>query len=162
MKKIFAGFVLILSIAGIYVSWNIFGPTVSAPENKYFYITTGSNFEKVKKELQQQAIISGNFFFDKLARQTKYNKNVKAGRYEIKEGMSLYGLIRMLRSGKQSPVKLVINKLRTKEDLARKIGQQFECDSLDAIHFLSNNDSLKIYGLDSQNVMQAVIPNTAH
>jgi UPF0755 protein len=162
MKKIFAGLVLILSVAGIYVGWNIFGPTVSAPENKYFYIATGSNFEKVKKELQQQAIISGDFFFNKLARQTKYNKNIKAGRYEIKEGMSLYGLIRMLRSGKQSPVKLVINKLRTKEDLARKIGQQFECDSLDAILFLSNNDSLKIYGLDSQNVLLAVIPNTYH
>jgi UPF0755 protein len=54
----------------------------------------------------------------------------------------------------------VINKLRTKEDLAKKIGQQFESDSLTVINFLSSNDSVKRYGLDSLTVMTAVIPNT--
>jgi UPF0755 protein len=66
----------------------------------------------------------------------------------------------MLRSGRQAPVRLVINKLRTKEDLAKKIGQQFESDSLTVINFLSSNDSVKRYGLDSLTVMTAVIPNT--
>ncbi|MEX0636831.1 MAG: endolytic transglycosylase MltG, partial [Ferruginibacter sp.] len=89
-----------------------------------------------------------------------YPQNVKAGRYEIKNGMSYYNLIRRLKSGHQSPVKLVINKLRTKEDLARKIGQQFECDSLEVIQFLSSNDAVQTFKLDSHTVMSAVIPNT--
>lgn len=160
MKRIAVVLLFVISLSGIFAGWKIFGPTVSAPEGKFFYINTGSSYQKVKSDLQQQSIISGNFFLDQMARQTQYDKNVKPGRYEIKDGMSLYNLLRMLKSGNQSPVRLVINKLRTKEDLAKKIGQQFECDSLDVINFLSNNDSLIKYNLDSHTVMTAVIPNT--
>ncbi len=74
--------------------------------------------------------------------------------------MSVFTLVRMLRSGNQSPVNLVITKLRTKEDLASKIDTYFECDSLSFISFLNNADSLKKYKLDSNTVMTAVIPNT--
>ena len=89
----------------------------------------------------------------------KFN-TVKAGKYEIKKSMSLFELIRMLKNGKQTPVKLTITKLRLKEDFARKLGQQFEFDSLAAIQFLTNNDSLKNFGLDSNTVMAAVMPDT--
>jgi UPF0755 protein len=66
----------------------------------------------------------------------------------------------MLRSGNQTPVNFVITKLRTKEDFAKKIGNNFECDSVSVIQFLNNNDSLSKYDLDSNTVMTAVIPNT--
>ena len=56
-------------------------------------------------------------------------RTVKAGKYKITDGMSLYHLVKMLRSGKQVPVNLVITKLRTKEDLAKKIAANFETDS---------------------------------
>ena len=160
MKKVVAVLLIVVSIAALYTGWQIFGPTLAAPEGKYFYIPTGAPFQKVISDLQQQEIISGTFFFDKIARQVKYYKNVKPGRYEIKDGMSVYNLLKMLKSGRQSPVRLVINKLRTKEDLAKKIGQQFEADSLETIRFLGSNDSLKSYGVDSHTVMTLVIPNT--
>ena len=160
MKKILLVLFIIGSIATIYAGWHLFGPAVNAPEGKYFYIKSGTDYNSVKNELIDQQIISNSFFFDKLARQAKYEQRVKAGRYEIKNGMSVYNLIRMLKAGRQVPVRLVINKLRTKEDLAKKIGQQFECDSLQVINFLSSNDSLKKYGLDSFTVITAVIPNT--
>jgi UPF0755 protein len=84
----------------------------------------------------------------------------KAGKYEIKDAMSLFELIRMLRNGRQTPVKLVITKIRLKEDLARKLSQQFEFDSLTAISFFTNNDSLRQFGLDTSSMMAAVMPNT--
>ena len=89
----------------------------------------------------------------------KFN-SVKAGKYEIKKSMSLFELIRVLKNGKQTPVKLVITKLRLKEDFARKLGQQFEFDSLAAFNFLTNNDSLKNFGVDSNTVMATVMPDT--
>lgn len=160
MKRIFTVLFVILVLGGIYAAWSIFGPTVSAPADKYFYVKTGSSYEEVKRELKDQNIISGTFIFDKLAGQLKYKDHVKAGRYEIKDGSSLLTLVRMLKSGNQSPVKLVINKLRTKEDLASKIGKNFECDSTQVISFLTSNDSLKQYRLDTNTVMTAVIPDT--
>jgi UPF0755 protein len=160
MKKIILLLLILGSLIGIYAGWQILGPTVKAPADKYFYIPTGAVYHDVLNTLRSERVISNKFFFDKLARQAKYHQNVRAGRYEIKNGSSVYNLVRMLRSGRQSPVRLVINKLRTKEDLAKKIGQQFESDSLTVINFLSSNDSLKNYGLDSLTALTAVIPNT--
>ena len=56
-----------------------------------------------------------------VAKYLNYDKAIKPGKYKIDDGMSLINLIRMLRSGNQTPVKLVITKLRTKEDLAKYI-----------------------------------------
>jgi UPF0755 protein len=66
----------------------------------------------------------------------------------------------MLRNGQQTPVNLVITKLRTKNDLARLIGNKFECDSLDVIRFLNNNDSLEQFDLTPDLAMSAVLPDT--
>ena len=160
MKRILLILFLVLLIAGTYCAWVVFGPTISAPENKYFYIKTGSVYADVKNELKNRGIISGTFFFDKIAKQVKYDKNIKAGKYEIKNGMSLINLVRMLKGGRQSPVRFVINKIRTKEDLAGKIGEQFEVDSAEVINFITNNDSLEKYHVDSNTMMTIIIPNS--
>ena len=160
MKKIIGVVFILLFIIGGCCVWQVFGPTISAPADKFFYIKTGSSYSDVKTSLKTQNIISGNFFFDKIAGQLKYSDNIKPGKYEIKDNSSLLSLIRMLNSGNQSPVKFVINKLRTKEDLASKIGHNFECDSAEVIHFLMSNDSLQNYKLDTNSVMTTIIPNT--
>ncbi len=159
-KKIIYVILLLILLAGGFVAWKIFGPTVSSPQGKYFYIKTGSTYAEVKTALLDQHIISSEYFFDRIARQANYPSAVKAGRYEIKNGTSLFNLVRMLRSGKQSPVNLVITKLRTPEDLAAKIATNFECDSASMTGILNNIDSLRRYGLEENTVMTAVIPNT--
>ncbi len=152
-------FIVLIFIIG-YLGWTLFGPTITEPEKKYFYINTGSNYQTVKNNLLQKKIISGTFWFDRIANYLDYDKSIKPGKYKINEGMSLVNLVRMLRSGNQSPVNLVITKLRTKEDLAKKIGNDFECDSVSVINFLNDNDSLLKYKLDTNTLMTAVIPNT--
>jgi UPF0755 protein len=160
MKRTILAILFLLIIAGAFIGWKIFGPTVHAPEKKYFYVRTGDTYDDVKKNLADDKIIGSEFWFNQAAKKLSYPVKVKAGRYEIKEGMSIFNLVRMLRSGNQSPVNLIITKLRTKEDLAQKISANFETDSLAVISLLNNNDSLKKYGLDSNTVMTAVIPNT--
>ena len=159
-KKIIYTCLFILIAAGGFIGWKVFGPAVTVPEGNYFYIKTGSTYAEVKQALLDKKIISSEFFFSLVADRLHYSKSVKAGRYEIKKGMSLFNLIRMLRAGKQTPVNLVINKLRLKEDLAAKIASNFECDSLSVINFLNNPDSLKQYHLDSISLLTAIIPNT--
>ena len=160
MKKIVSILFFLLLIAGIYGAWQIFGPTVKPPADKYFYIKTGSTYSDVFNDLKKQEIISSPFLFNQLAKRAKYPGAIKAGRYELTKNMSNFKLLRMLKSGSQAPVKLVINKLRTKEDLAKKIGSLFEADEAEVLRFLYNNDSLRKYGLDSNTAITAVIPNT--
>ena len=159
-KKIIFGTLFFLLAAGGFITWQVFGPTVTSPEGKYFYVRTGSGYAEVKNSLAEQKIISGTFFFDLIAKQIKYPNAVKAGRYQVKNGMSLFGLLRMLRSGKQSPVNFVITKLRTKEDLAQKIANNFECDSAGFLQILNDPQSLQAYHADSNTIMTAVVPNT--
>ncbi len=159
-KRVIFSVLLIILIATIFCVWKIFGPVVNNPEKKFLYIKTGSTYEDVKDDLIKNQFITGSFWFDKIASYVDYPTNVKVGKYKMPDGMSLYHLIKMLRSGKQVPVKLVITKLRTKEDLAKKIAGNLEVDSLTVINFLNNTDSLQVFNVDTNTVMTDVIPNT--
>jgi UPF0755 protein len=130
-------------------------------KSKFLYIATGH----ANKDEVVQTIRNGNFVrnpgsFAFLASQMDVWKTIRPGKYEIKNGMSLFEIARMLRNGRQTPVNLVITKLRTKENLAALIGKRFEADSATFEAFLNNNDSLKPFGLDTNTVMTAVFPNT--
>ena len=143
-----------------FATWKVFGPAINNPGKKFLYIKTGSNYQQVKDSLIENEFLTGNFWFDKIAGYVDYPQKVKAGKYKIPDGMSLYHLIKMLRSGKQVPVNLVITKLRTKEDFAKKIAANFESDSLTAINFLNNEEALHEFDVDTNTVMTDVIPNT--
>jgi UPF0755 protein len=162
MKKkiILSVLLLLIIIAGIF-AWKFFGSAVSVPdkENEYLYIRTGSTIADVKKELIEKKFIRSTGSFNMVAKALKYT-NVKPGRYRMEPGMSMVNLVRMLRNGSQAPVNFVITKLRTKENLASRLANSFEPDSLQFISFLNNPDSLQAYGLDSNTVMAAAMPYT--
>lgn len=160
MRKPVAVFIVIAILLFGFIGWALFGPSSENEKTQYFYIPTGSDYAKVKHELTSQHILSSTFFFDQLAKYSGYHNRVKPGKYKVNAGMSVFNLLRMLRSGRQSPVNLVISKLRTKEDLAKKLGDSFEFDSTTASKFLYSEDSLAKYNLDSNTVMTAIIPNT--
>jgi UPF0755 protein len=161
-KKIILGILAILVAAGGFIGYKLFKPAVSNKQDSYFYIKTGDDVNTVKQNLVSEKFISGSNF-DMVAKLLKY-KNAKPGRYKLKDGMSLFKLIKLLRSGNQVEIKMVINKERTKELFAGKIGKgkkfDVECDSLQMINFLNNNDSLKKFGVDTNTVLSIVMPYT--
>ncbi len=145
----------------VYVSYRVFGSNTRAfGDNKYFYIHTGSTYNDVVDGLQQQGIIRNASSFNWLAKELGYPAKVKAGRYKISHGMSNFDIVKMLRSGKQSPVTLVINKLRTKEDFVHKVSNNLEADSTTLRAMLKDQVYLRQFGLDTNTVMCAVVPNT--
>lgn len=159
-KRIVSILFLIILVIVTITGWKLFGPTVKSPGGKYLYIRTNASYEDVKDSLLRNKIIIGSWWFDKVSGYLHYDKGIKPGRYRIDDGMNLVSLVRMLRSGNQAAVKLVITKLRTKEDLAKKIGDNFECDSASFIGFLNNYDSIAKYNVDTNTVLTAIIPNT--
>jgi UPF0755 protein len=160
-KKILRFVLLAVFAMAALVGWRLFGSNTGFSEKtKRFYVKTGSSFNEVMAALEEQQIVTNPGSFRWVAERLGYDKNVKAGRYDIKQGASIFDIIRRLRSGRQTPVRLVINKLRTREDLAGKIGSNFECDSSCFMEVLNNKEALREYGLDTNNVMTAIIPNT--
>jgi UPF0755 protein len=160
MRKSVVYILLVILVLFSIVLWQIFGPNIKNPDKRFLFIRTNSSYAQVKDSLLKDGFIKGDFWFNKIADYVDYTKNIKPGKYRVSNGMSVYHLVKMLRSGNQVPVNLIITKLRTKEDLAKKISRSFETDSATVIHFLNNNDSLSKFDVDSNTVMTVVIPNT--
>lgn len=135
--------------------------TAFSEPSKFLYIKTDSaDKSAVLKTLKEGNFLKNRSAFNLLANKMKYWSNIKPGRYQIKKNTNLLSLVRNLRNGNQTPVNFTITKIRTKEDLARMVGNKFECDSLAMISFLNSNDSLNKYGLTTEIAMTAVLPDT--
>lgn len=161
MKKIISLVLTALLLVALFAGWKVFGPALSTSHGDYLYIRTGESFDSFKDSLVSDKFLGSTGWFERVSGIMGFKpENIKAGKYKVKNGMSLFNLVRMLKNGRQVPVNLVITKLRTKEDFAHKAGSLFECDSLQVIHFLNNNDSLQKYSLDSNTVMSAILPDT--
>jgi len=149
--------VVIIAIAGRF----FFSNTPFSEKSKFLYIHTGHvSKNDVMKTIRKEILVSNPGSFDMIATQMDVWQSLHAGRYEVEKGTSLFELARMLRNGRQSPVNLVITKIRTKENFASLIGKKFETDSAEVMAFLNNKDILKKYQLDSNTVMTTVFPNT--
>lgn len=155
-------FIFILLIAiGAYIAYKIWGPnTGDMHEGTYLYIKTGYVYDDVLKELEEGGYVNDIYSFDLLAKEANYPDKVKAGRYKIQAGMSSYNMIRMLRSGNQEPVRVVLRKLRTRKDFAGFISIQLEPDSATIMQLLNNNEYLQKHNLDSNTALVPVIPDT--
>ncbi|MFT3704592.1 MAG: endolytic transglycosylase MltG [Agriterribacter sp.] len=161
VKKIVWIVVLAIIGTGLFFAWKVIGSNTKFESKKYnLYIKTGSNFDDVLETLRKDEVLHNPGIFSFLANKWDLPSKIKAGKYEIKKGESILSIVRMLRNGTQSPVNIVITKLRTKEDFARFAGKQLECDSTAIMEYFNNPDSLKANGLDSNTVMTAVIPDT--
>jgi UPF0755 protein len=160
LKKLFLGISLLLLVAAE-AAYLVFGPATSFQGPKYdLYVHTGRPYDSLMNELRQEGVINHPAVFNWLARRSGYPGKIRAGKYEIKKGMSLFNILKMLRNGRQVPVNLVITKLRTKENLAGLIGRKLECDSASFLTYLNNGDTLQRYGLDTNTVMTVILPNT--
>jgi len=151
--------IIILLLASIYI---VFGPATTFSDNaKYLYVREDAPAqEQITQQLDTGSIIRSTGIFNLLGKPAKAWQRITPGRFEIKKGVSVFSVLRMLRNNQQSPVRLVINKLRLPEDFARITGKNFSTDSITALQFFSSNDSLALLGVDTNTLMTLVIPDT--
>jgi UPF0755 protein len=129
-------------------------------ESMSFNLKSGATWEDVKQILYQNGTIIHRGSFEQLASLMKYPSLIKPGHYVITKNMNNRQLISKLRAGKQDPVKLVFNNIRTKQELAGHIAEQIEADSVSILTKLEDNEYLKQFGFSSFDVMSMFIPNT--
>lgn len=162
MKRILGWLVLIILILSSVVAWLLFGSSTAFNEkSKYFIIYEGqTNKETVLSILKNDGIISQTIGLSLIGSVTTVWPKIKSGKYEVKKGQSAFDIARMLRNGKQAEIRLVINKFRTTSDFAKLIGKQFSTDSTMAMQFLTSNDSLQQFAVDTTQLFTLIIPDT--
>lgn len=157
--KIISFFIIIvLSITG----WIILGPATTFQETKKIvFLKEGAPaFENLENQIDTSSVIKYPRFFKYIALRLKIDKSLRNGRFEIKKNQNLWSIIRMLKNNRQAPVKLIITKVRTKEQLASFLANKMEASDSLFLAFLNNDQLLSNYQLNKNTVMAAIMPNT--
>jgi UPF0755 protein len=162
MKRFLTFLLLIIVITGAIAAYMVLGSATNFDEKTKSFVVEDGKTDKasVIETLEKEHIINNTSMFGLLADQLDVWQRLKPGRFQLKNGDNLLTLVKILRNNRQAEVKLVINKLRTKEDFARLIAKNFSIDSLTAINYFNNNDSLHIFGVNDKTLFTIIIPNT--
>jgi UPF0755 protein len=162
MRRFLTLFLLaVLLTAGIF-AWKIFGSGTGFPEKTKTFIIDegGSGKNAVMTVLKEGDIINSPAAFSFLGSRLDIWGKIRPGKYEVKKGASLLDIVRMLKNGRLAEFKLVIKRIRIREDLARLISKNFKPDSASVMNFISSNDSLKKFDVDTTSLFTMIMQDT--
>lgn len=166
LKKLVISLIAVILLSGgsafLYFYQKVFKANVvtSNGETDFIYIKSNATFQDVVNQLTNRQMLHNLESFIWLAEFFEYQNDVKPGRYKIKQGMNNKDLVRLLKSGKQEPLKITINNFRTKEILAGKLGALLEADSLSIIQKLSSDEFEQEFELNADQAIAFFQPNT--
>lgn len=151
--------VVILAALGIY-GYRILSTGFDIDKTVYIYVDRSKNYDALLKEVEDSAKVESLSNFKLLASALGYEGNLKTGRYAVTPDMKAIDLIRNLRSGHQTPVKLKFNNIRTKEDLTERISEQLMIGKESLLSALDDKDKCQELGFTPETVVAMFIPNT--
>ena len=152
--------IVAIGLAGGFAYYALSSTRFSLKEPVTIYVDNQKNYDALLAQLQSEAQLKSPGLFNLLAKRIKYPENMKTGKYEIRSGMSYLEVIRMLRSGQQTPVQLTFNNIRLKTDLVERIGQQMMFSPDDLLDLLNDPIVAASFGLDTTTIITLFIPNT--
>ena len=126
-------------------------------ETAYVFIPTHATYKDVRNQLEP--LLDDIDSFDNLAERKKYTTNIKAGRFEIKKGMSNNDIINSIRS-KNLPIKLSFNNQETLEKLAGRVANQIEADSLSLLKAMKETAFLNKNKFKEATALGMYLPNS--
>jgi len=151
---------LALLVLVIYSSYTLFIKVTHFSAEKASFQYNAGGLDALADSLSAKKIIRDKTSFLVLAKLLNVEDRIKPGKFLIDKKTSLLNLIRILRNNQQARVKFILNKVRTKADLAKLIANTFAIDSADCMQYLTSNDSLAPLGTDTTQVLSLFIPNT--
>ena len=154
--------ILVLAAAGGLLLFALYGMLFASNtkfENEYqlLFIETDTSEEELITQITPFLKSSRSFRW--VAKQKKYLKNIKPGRFVLYKGMNNNELIMVLRS-ENKPIDLVIAPFERIEDVAGYVSRIIEADSADIMETFFDLDFLFQTKLRPENVLSLILPNT--
>lgn len=153
--------ILVIGAIGGYLAYKyLYMPNVNMENKKstIIYIPTGSTFEDVVDILSDNELLKNPESFKWLAKEKKYTKAVKPGKYRVLAKMSNSALINLLRLGKQEPVEINFTGLHTVNELMLRVGRRIEADSTALIRAVEDENYIGKFGFTKDNIQAFFIP----
>lgn len=151
--------ICLLAITAV-VAYYLTGSFSRSEQREYVYIDDNDNLDSVTAKLapiaSEQALLS----FKIISHHTRYDKNIRSGRYVIEPGEGTISVLRKLKNGHQEPLRLTIPESRTTDRLAGAIGRKLMMDSLSLSILLKDSAFCAAQGFDTTTIVSMFVPNT--
>ena len=165
MKKTVSILVLILCVVlagvGIEQYYRMFVSNLTSKDGEahLLYVYPGSSLDSVLWAVSETHEVASAWNMRLHCRLMKFTRP-KTGCYMLNEKEGDVSFIRRLRGGEQTPVEVSFNRIRTREQLAKRLSEQLLLDSIEVIERLEDNDYMSKYGLKKETAVCLFIPNT--
>jgi UPF0755 protein len=161
-KKIILGIVLLGLVGMGFFARNVwsvlFAPNTNFETATYeVYIPTNADYKTAFLIIADA--VENRDDFHTTAVKKKYNEYVKPGRFLILKGASNNDIINTVRS-ENRPVRVTFNNQERLENLAGRLSQQIEPDSLNLLRAMRDPKFLKENGLDIDTALSMYLPNS--
>jgi UPF0755 protein len=155
-------FSVLLSTLSFYFYQAFYSPNAltDKEEPHMLMIPSNATFQTVVDSLYGKGVINDLISFSFVAKVLNYQESVKPGLYTIPPKMNNIKLVKFLRSGNQTPVRITFNNIRTKEDLAEKITRNLEISEDSFLNLLTDSVNIRKFGFNEETIMAMFIPNT--
>lgn len=118
--------------------------------------TKDSLLEQLKKAGNTHKTGHISFLMDGLG----YKPPFKTGHFKLEPGISDYKLVRSLKTGIQTPVRITFNNVRTVEQLAARLSNQLLVDSLSLLNCFRDTSWMSGEGFNEYTYICVFLPNT--
>ncbi len=125
-------------------------------------IHPGQSYRATMDSIEASGAVIDKLSLNFVARRMHYDDLVKPGLYEIKDGMTNRELIRCLRAGEQTPVRLVIKPTRLRRQVTAHLDREFAARPGQFDSLLRNPSFVRglDLGLDTTTVLSLFLPVT--
>ena len=143
-------------VGGLFGWLQFYGNAVRSKHE--LYVSRQADYVSVKDSLMPMLRHRAAFRF--YAKRLNLEKTFKPGHYVLQRGMSVMDVVKMLKFGMQTPVRVTINHVRTSAQLAGKLGRQLDADSTAWFRALTDKKLAADLGFDSLTLFSMFIPDT--
>ena len=156
---------ILLAVAG-YHAYRLMGSNFVSRDGEphYVYVYPETTLDSLLSTLQKDYTIGSTRalkLHSKLMKWTSAERPfVRTGRYLVPAETANLQLIRMFRSGDQKPIQLTFNNIRTREQLAARLGSQLMIDSASIISKLEDDTYMQQFGLRKETAVCLFLPDT--
>ena len=152
--------VLLAALIGAryYRTWQ--RPNVVGEERVCLKIYADDGFDRVMAQLREKQALRDYAGFERAARREGYTEAVRSGYYELDPGLGNKAVVRILKQGLQTPVRISFNNIRKFEQLAGRLASQLMLDSATLYATFTDTAWQRQRGFDSETARSFFLPDT--
>lgn len=154
------GTVIVLCVAS--TAWLFNSSVVSKTDGKFHdvEIPFGLPLNAIMDQMSKHGTLTGSFRPKVVARLLGVENQIKAGRYEIKGGLSSYELLQLLVHGKTKVEWVTIPEGLPARDIAGIVSRRLEVDSTKFLSLVNDSSLVRSLGIETNSLEGFLFPET--